>query len=232
MAAGATPMSDQAVTRGHQRRRSRPSFAKARPLLQSEIFFGLCFRPRPHSHGRGRVRLLLRLAFAVLAPFFLSSSLGCVVPVAPSFEDPPASPNFPPVISDSDPHLGSIVPHGLALNVTVTDANVRDTLYVRWVSDYPLATADSRVLTDVKTVAPSPDGKQHFTVLSYQTDCAALAPGLTTHRIEVIVSDRPLKKPDDPSIDSSSFNLRFEAVDAGDRSLHVTTASWVLIGCS
>jgi len=159
-------------------------------------------------------------------------SLGCVVPVAPSFEDPPASPNFPPVISNSDPRLGSIVPHGLRLSVTVTDANVRDTLYVRWVSDYPLATADSRVLTDVKPFGPSTEGKQNYVSDSYQTDCAALAPGLTTHRIEVIVSDRPLKKPDDPSIDSTSFNFRFEAVDADDRSLHVTTASWVLIGCS
>jgi hypothetical protein len=166
-----------------------------------------------------------------LAAFMLVLPSACVVPLGPSFEDPPASPNFAPTISDSDPHVGSIAAHGLALNVTVTDANVRDTLYVRWVSDYPLATADSRILTDVKTIPPSPDGKQHFTVVSYQTDCAALAPGLTTHRIEVIVADRPLKKPDDVTIPPSARNLRFEVVDADD-GVHVTTASWILIGCS
>jgi hypothetical protein len=102
---------------------------------------------------------------------------------------------------------------------------------VRWVSDYPLATADSRVLSDVRTIAPSPDGTVHVTPISYRTDCTALAPGLTVHRIEIIVADRPLKKPDDPSLVDSA-NLRFEIVDApNDSSTHVITAAWLLVGC-
>jgi len=158
-------------------------------------------------------------------------AVACVLPVSPSFEDPPASPNFAPTLVDSDPPAGSIVQPGLTLQVTITDANPRDTLYVRWVSDYPLATADSRVLTDVRTFAPSSDGKVHATRVTYQTDCAALAPGLTVHRIEVIVADRPLKKPDDPSL-SDSANYRFEVVDApNDSSTHVITAAWLLVGC-
>ena len=67
---------------------------------------------------------------------------GCVVPVEPHFQDPPQAPNYYPYLSNADPIAQTAVtvqpaPGMLVFNVQVGDQNLDDTLYVRWVSDYP-----------------------------------------------------------------------------------------------
>src|SRR5207302_72257 len=65
---------------------------------------------------------------------------GCVIPVAPQFDDPEQ--NYPPYIVSSDPGEGSIFTPGATpddrdIAVTLADQNLNDHLFVRWIFDYP-----------------------------------------------------------------------------------------------
>jgi hypothetical protein len=65
---------------------------------------------------------------------------GCVVPVGPQFQDPIAAQNFPPQITSTLPESGALVqamPDFAKFEISVSDQNVGDTLYVRWAVDYP-----------------------------------------------------------------------------------------------
>src|SRR5215471_15875644 len=91
---------------------------------------------------------LARVAFPLLLVPPMSA---CILPVAPEFQDPPASENFGPVITDSSPALGSVVTKvgGAPLppfRVTITDPNLGDNLHVRWLADYPPRSNNTRTL--------------------------------------------------------------------------------------
>src|SRR4051812_5161685 len=62
---------------------------------------------------------------------------GCILPVSPRFEDPPAPGNYPPEIDTTAPAQGTIwtvQPGEVAhFSVTVSDPNNDDNLFVRWI---------------------------------------------------------------------------------------------------
>src|SRR4051812_34931695 len=107
--------------------------------------------PRPARLAR----MLLALGVQVFAVSFMS---GCVVPVTPAFQDPPASQNYAPVFLNVDPEIGAVVTRSAFL-VTVTDPNVGDDLYVRWIADYPPYSNNTRTLLPTTKVTHSADGK-------------------------------------------------------------------------
>jgi hypothetical protein len=112
---------------------------------------------------------------------------GCIVPIGPEFQDPPAPQNYQPIILDAEPDLGSRVSNP-KFSVTVQDPNVSDTLYVRFVADYPLLTEDTKVLGTVK-VPRRPDGRLLAEEAVGEASCLGLA-NRPSHQITVIVADR------------------------------------------
>lgn len=70
----------------------------------------------------------------------------CVAPVAPDFQDPVSSPNVAPWLHDFTPPFGANVSipiaaalseDGYRISGLVTDPNVGDVLYARWIVNYP-----------------------------------------------------------------------------------------------
>jgi hypothetical protein len=121
----------------------------------------------------------------------------CIIPVGPNFQDPPAAPNFPPYIVSATPDFNSIVtPPQLTFAVTVTDPNVGDDLYIRWLADYP--GANYRTVMGTSFVAHSANGQVLAATVTGTVDCTLDNLAMTTdgeHRIEVIVADRPFVEP-------------------------------------
>jgi len=123
----------------------------------------------------------------------------CIIPVAPNFQDPPS-------ISDSGPFLSSFspgafgelvtvpVPQGTQFSANVTDLNVKATLSIRWVMDYPPA-SDATHLVEQSPITPRADGlPQPITTpppgQPGVVNCDWVIQRLTsTHQLELIVAD-------------------------------------------
>src|SRR5690348_6386739 len=110
--------------------------------------------------ARTRPEPLSSLISFGLGPLLLAAS-GCVIPVAPQFDDP--EPNFPPFVISSDPGEGEIVTPGQAqdnstraITVRLGDHNLSDRLYVRWLVDYPSADPSAVRLEAEFVYQPSP----------------------------------------------------------------------------
>jgi hypothetical protein len=147
----------------------------------------------------------------------------CIIPVAPEFQDPTASPNYAPYIISLSPDFDSIVTNPM-FSVTFIDPNVDDDLHVRWLADYPSTTGNYRSLFGDTTYAHSVDGRAQQFTDARTIDCAlATLVNLPMtsdgqHRIEVIIGDRDF---------SSGATL-----DAVDPPGLVARASWILqISC-
>ena len=148
------------------------------------------------AHLRPLARSLLSLlsskvvCVALLAS--VSSMSACVVPIAPSFQDPPSEPNVAPYIVSNGPDFGTFIqvpPAGFPVAVTVSDQNAGDTLNYRWVIDYPpFSTTNTRPQTVEMIPAPVVVGKP----LSFTVNCALNpAPNLAVHQLDFIVADQP-----------------------------------------
>ena len=120
------------------------------------------------------------------------------MPVSPDFQNPPAAPNYPPYFVSTEPFAQTTVaaPQTMGgqqrFTVTVVDPNPNDTLYVRWVSDYPPFTqSDTRLLVDDPNgmAQRNPEGTE---IPYVATQCKDFAPG-TEHTLVVIVSDRKFR---------------------------------------
>jgi hypothetical protein len=144
------------------------------------------------TRPRGMARMLLRSAGICL----ISAMSACVLPIAPEFQDPPASPNFSPQILSASPDIGSIVtaPSPTTIPtfiVTVTDPNFGDTLHVRWLADYPPSTANTRTLTRDQTFPPNSNGGavngSSMVIPNCNADNLARIP---QHQIMMVVGDR------------------------------------------
>ena len=131
----------------------------------------------------------------------LTFAHGCVVPLAPDFEDPPALPNYPPYFLNSEPGAQLAVTAPKVFTVTVVDPNPQDVLYARWVSDYPPFTQFlSKIVLSADAIAPNQPGGG-TALMSYFTGgepgslkqmCADFIPSPNpTHSLALIVSDRP-----------------------------------------
>jgi hypothetical protein len=151
---------------------------------------------------------------------------GCVIPLAPEFQDPPVAPNYPPYLVDTDPYrdtpvLGSNDPTLVPIDVTVADPNLDQNLYARWVADYPeYVAALTRQLGADLVLTPTKDGSpridRHF------VDCRRFAQGMTSHRLAFIVSDRQFVNPED----AQNSELRYSEVMGPAPPYQVLMVTW------
>ena len=145
-------------------------------------------------------RMLLRSA--VICSVSVMSA--CVLPIAPEFQDPPAAANFSPVITDAVPLIGMIVDGTPArvptFTVSVTDPNLGDDLHVRFLADFPPATANTRTLVKDTLIAHSTNGKPLLQDVSATPSCTTdnLAK-IPQHQIMAIVADRPFDNSPPPA---------------------------------
>jgi hypothetical protein len=122
---------------------------------------------------------------------------GCVIPVAPQWDD--AEINYPPYVVSASPSEGDIFTPGITtgatgagngrdINATLSDANINDHLFIRWLVDYPATDANSNRLIREDEIPPS--GTDIRSVVRILPDCRFinLSPGL--HRWVMSVSDR------------------------------------------
>jgi hypothetical protein len=147
-------------------------------------------------------RPLLRLGAICLAV----AVQGCVLPIGPQFQDPPAAQNYDPVILDSDPDRGAFVTtpaSSYTFRVTVQDPNVTDDVHVRFVADYLPLSENTRQLHD-ETVHHSVDGRLLSKDVTYTVRCTDKLANLPTHQITAIVADRPFVEVD--SLPGQPFN--------------------------
>jgi hypothetical protein len=141
----------------------------------------------------------------------------CVVPLAPDFVDPPAAQNLPPQILPGSPLFGAETTIS-TFQVTVTDPNGGDDLFVRWYSDYPPVSSMTRALFAPTTTIPHrPDGVQQFTPIEMIVDCVRdfIPRGITRHQIAVMVGDA----------DFAGEPMDLTLLKNGS---HAVTNSWVL----
>lgn len=145
----------------------------------------------------------------------------CVLPIAPEFQDPPASQNYPPYFVSTEPEIGSVVNTPM-FRVSVLDPNLGDTLHFRWLADYPLFTGNTRVLIRDLESPPPTNGSLQFRESFVQPDCNlnTLAK-LPSHRIMVIVSDREFLNP----MKEGSTEVDFGRIPSDG---HKLVASWTL----
>lgn len=151
--------------------------------------------------------------------------VGCVIPLAPDFEDPEA--NFPPYMVSSIPASGEVVTVGNAtpaFMVTLGDPNVGDTLYVKWLFDYPKWDETYSRVGLSYPIPPSPNREVQRTSQHFQPSCADhnIARGITEHRLTLAVADRPFLLPEDPAAPS---DYRLDAVGEGTFLLRAT---WII----
>jgi len=151
----------------------------------------------PHEmRPLGLARSLLSLKIVPVVLLTLVSPMSaCVVPVAPSFQDPVGQPNVPPYIVNAMPPSGSFFSSkptdDSAVLLTVTDQNVGDHLYYHWVIDYPPYSGSTRNQL-VQIISPSANGTQLSASIILPTPCAlTLAPTVAIHQLAFILADRP-----------------------------------------
>ena len=167
------------------------------------------------------VRFLLK--WTLWTTFFLAS--GCVVPLAPDFQDPPSVPNYPPYFFNSDPPAAKVMSPPQVFTVTVVDPNPQDVLYVRWLSDYPPYTqfVTALVQSNDGMSGMSQDPQLGGVKLLYDTGGAPGSPkktpcndfvthGPANHTLALVVSDRPFLPPDQ----APNPDYRYNAIAAGN----------------
>ncbi len=126
----------------------------------------------------------------------------CIIPVGPKFQDPPGSPNYAPYVVSATPDFGSVVSivTSLRFEVTVTDPNVEDDLYFRWVADYPKYTTSTRRLGD-EIQSNSTDGTPLLNDITIDCSDDFAMTADSKHQLEVIVADRPYQPSTDNQLD-------------------------------
>lgn len=139
---------------------------------------------------------------------------GCILPVSPEFEDP--EPNLSPYVVNATPPINSVVGENQKIEVTLADPNPGDTLYLRWVFNYPEFTAASRFSLSGMLSPSLGRGEVRTPVARIEPTCFRDFVGAPDHRVMLIVSDRPF---DDAS---APTNLPFDNVKPEARVLRAT----------
>jgi hypothetical protein len=133
-------------------------------------------------------------------PALLLALSSCVVPIGPEWTDPQV--NAPPTISLANPPVGSVLDFSvngnapLGVEIVLADENTQDTLYLRWLIDYP---PDANVPGRLALSQTLPGGNQtQRPSVRFAPTCSdiAISPDMPTHRLLLAASDRPFV--DDP----------------------------------
>jgi hypothetical protein len=140
---------------------------------------------------------MLRFHLLAVLPLLVALS-GCVVPAGPEWKDPES--NFPPTISSATPPVGSILGLGVdggalfTVEVVLADQNTQDSLYVRWIIDYPPYRDEITRMGLAQPPLPSEDQILRSRIL-FTPNCTddQIAHGFSSHRLLLAVSDRPFK---------------------------------------
>jgi len=128
---------------------------------------------------------------------------GCIIPVAPDFQDPVGSPNYSPYwYREAQPPFGTpftITGSFYDFTVVASDPNLTDPLWVQWAIDYPpFRMGVTNAITGMMPVAPTPDGSRSFS-LRVSCNLLLMANANSFHQLEVIVSDaEPAFHPNGP----------------------------------
>jgi len=172
--------------------------------------------------GRNRVKIDAVSRFLTL--LLALSSVGCVLPLGPEFQDP--EPNVAPSIFLASPPAGEVLLPGQSISISVRDPNLGDTLYVRWLVDYPPARSQTR-FAENETIAP-PQNEDPVRILrAIVPDCDMhdIAPGFTDHQWTLAVADREWEP-----YSNAPNQYRFDAVTQGG---FVARATWTLkVACA
>jgi hypothetical protein len=156
----------------------------------------------PRRCALARLVLHLQLTISILSlGSFMTSFSGCVLPVGPRFEDPPAVEDVPPIIKSTMPPQGSTVTavnNAQTFSVTFTDINARTDLYVRWVGEYPSYNPSSHPLHDDQTVTAPVNGQPVDTTSPITVTCFDALARTGSHTITVFISDSPFWNPSEP----------------------------------
>jgi len=128
----------------------------------------------------------------------LASMPACVVPVSPTFQDPPPQVSGPPYISSATPAIGNMVTiqsnGSQQFSVDVNDATFGATMYYRWAFDFPpFDAAITRSGGPPQTILPRADGQPSFATILFTLDCTILPDPSTgsDHKFTLILTDRP-----------------------------------------
>jgi hypothetical protein len=136
---------------------------------------------------------------------------GCVLPIAPEFVE---ERNLSPFVVDVRPAVGTVVTDlNARFDVTVEDPNRNDTLFVRFLIDYPPFSTE---LTRAQPLQPLPSQGPDLPnrqVIAFQPSCQlhTISPTITRHQLMLVVSDRPFI---DPAPDSSPATRRLDDTPA------------------
>ena len=116
----------------------------------------------------------------------------CIIPAGPEFQDPPGVPDSPPFLYMASPDEGTTVVSATAtFSVTPGDYNLGDTIYVKWISDFP-PFVPNNVTREQNTdkLPPSADGNPIRNAATFPATCLKVDANASTHRITAAISDR------------------------------------------
>jgi hypothetical protein len=124
---------------------------------------------------------------------------GCVIPVAPQFDDPEV--NYPPYVITSSPSVGDIfTPEQRDITAALSDHNVHDNLSIRFLVDYPGSDTNTGHLFFQIRLPPS--GVADRGSVKVRPDCKQIGLAMGLHRLMMSVSDREyLDAPAGDSVD-------------------------------
>jgi hypothetical protein len=123
-----------------------------------------------------------------------STTSACIIPVGPEFQDPPGVPDSPPFLWMESPDEGTTLVSATAtFSVTPGDYNLGDTIFVKWITDFP-PFVPNNVTREQTTdpLPPSADGSPIRRAAKFMPTCFKVFtnPNSSTHRITAAISDR------------------------------------------
>jgi hypothetical protein len=151
----------------------------------------------PRRCTLARLVLSSRLTISILSlGLFMISLSGCVLPVGPRFEDPPAAENVPPFVKSTTPLQGSTVTavnNAQLFSVTFTDLNPSDQLHVRWIVEYPpFKSGITHLLQADRDISPPVNGQVVDYTDMKTVSCFNGFALADQHAVTVFISDQPL----------------------------------------
>jgi hypothetical protein len=168
---------------------------------------------RRRAPGRSRAAAALfhaRLLLPFGSLFSLAAVPACVIPLAPDFQDPVASPGGPPYFYSSDPLPGATVTMANnTFTVTPADPNINATLYLRWIANYPSTNGDADDVQD-NTIEPNGQVVRPTTdSTKYTFDCLQVLLDGTQWSIAAALSDLPFKPNNfaDPTVNTEGTTV-------------------------